>query len=173
VKKFFYLTAICIFSLLLGYQTNHFECPPPQSNGTTEEQSNSMATMLDQGWDGSEQACFYETSQGSQLIPFSWMLALEQPDNSDHFLSDEHVENLGFLARGFDLGNREYDPIQVGFPITQPNAKFTFNVKDSNGNPIQGNSNLGHSGPKYGTNLSESEKWSIIEFMKTEMNLSE
>lgn len=73
----------------------------------------------------------------------------------------------------FDLGNREYDPIQVGFPITQPNAKFTFRVKDSNGNPIPGNSNLGHSGPKYGTNLSESEKWCIIEFMKTEMNLSE
>ena len=35
---------------------------------------------LDQGWSADERIQFYYTSQGSQLIPYDWFLALEQPD---------------------------------------------------------------------------------------------
>ncbi len=70
----------------------------------------------------------------------------------------------------FDLGSTEFDPKHLGFPTNQTNAKFTFRVKDTNGNPIPGNANSGHSGKEYGTLLSDSEKWDLIEYMKTEMN---
>ena len=32
---------------------------------------------------------------------------------------------------------------------------------------LPGNSNVGHSGPYYGTDLSDADKWAVIEYMKT------
>ena len=55
-----------------------------------------------QGWTDVQRDWFYNTSQGSQLIRYTWMLALEQPKNSEPFLSDEHVEGFRYLPRGFD-----------------------------------------------------------------------
>ena len=42
-----------------------------------------------------------------------------------------------------------------------------FNVNDSNGNPIAGNSNAGHEGDQYGTNLSPDERRQLIEYLKS------
>ena len=42
-----------------------------------------------------------------------------------------------------------------------------FNVNDSSGNPIAGNSNSGHEGDQYGTNLSPDERRQLIEYLKS------
>src|SRR5262245_55698323 len=52
---------------------------------------------LDQGWTSAEKQWWYITSQGSRLLPLSWLMALEQADSTDKFLSDANVRRLGYL----------------------------------------------------------------------------
>jgi hypothetical protein len=71
-------------------------------------------------------------------------------------------ERPGGFYRGYDV----YDRDQVGF-ITSPESEqarrhgFHYDV----GQP--GNSNLGHEGEEYGTNLNEEDKQALIEYLKT------
>jgi hypothetical protein len=70
-------------------------------------------------------------------------------------LKPANQRTITFLA-----GNRVYDPRNVGFMTDQSpfkNAAFVVN-------PTNGNGNGGH---EYGTNLSENERWAIIEYLKT------
>ena len=52
-----------------------------------------------QGWTERQRDWFYNTSQGSRLIRYSWMIALEQPDTTELFLSDKHIDGLRFLQQ--------------------------------------------------------------------------
>ena len=62
----------------------------------------------------------------------------------------------------FQVGSREFDPINVGF-ITDLGPS-TFNVLDADGKSIAGNANSGHT---YGTTLTNDDKWALVEYMKT------
>ena len=62
----------------------------------------------------------------------------------------------------FWVGSREFDPVNVGYEAGRGLSKF--NVLDDGGEIQQGNSNRGHA---YGTNLTDEQKWSLIEYMKT------
>ena len=57
-------------------------------------------TYLDQGWTDAEKQWWYTASQGSRLVPLSWLTALEQRDSTDKFLSDANVRKLGYLPDG-------------------------------------------------------------------------
>lgn len=50
-----------------------------------------------QGWSSQERQRFYTTTQGSQLIPYDWFLALERPDSEVLFLED-NLARFGYLA---------------------------------------------------------------------------
>jgi len=52
-------------------------------------------------------------------------------------------------------------------PINQAAGFPKFNVNDSNGNPIIGNSNAGHEGDQYGTSLSPDQRRQLIEYLKS------
>lgn len=58
----------------------------------------------------------------------------------------------------FALGQREYDPKKVGFVEDVAKPSWTFNAT------LPGNLNTGH---EFGTKLSEDDKWSLIEYLKT------
>ncbi|MFQ5587637.1 MAG: di-heme-cytochrome C peroxidase, partial [Nitrospiria bacterium] len=60
----------------------------------------------------------------------------------------------------FAVGQREFDPVRVGFKSdpNDPNAPFVFETSK------HGNSNSGH---LYGVNLSEAERWALIEYLKS------
>ena len=60
--------------------------------------------------------------------------------------------------KSFALGHREYDPQKVGYTsdVSGPPI-FTFDISKP------GNSNIGH---EYGTDLSQSDRWDLIEFLK-------
>lgn len=62
----------------------------------------------------------------------------------------------------FWVGSREFDPVNVGYETEQGLSKF--NVLDNAGEIQTGNSNRGHG---YGTDLSDEQKWDLIEYMKT------
>ncbi|WP_281559824.1 di-heme-cytochrome C peroxidase [Thalassomonas sp. RHCl1] len=62
----------------------------------------------------------------------------------------------------FWVGSREFDPARVGYKTDQ--GLSLFRVLDDNGKIIPGSSNRGHS---YGSDLSESQRWALVEYMKT------
>jgi len=62
---------------------------------------------LEQGWSEAERQEFYHLTQGSQLLPYAWFLALEQPDSEALFRDDAHLASLGYLPAPADS---EYNP---------------------------------------------------------------
>lgn len=62
----------------------------------------------------------------------------------------------------FWVGSREFDPKNVGYVTDKGMSQFQ--VRDSNGMVLAGNSNDGH---LYGTSLSDTDKWALVEYMKT------
>ena len=61
-------------------------------------------------------------------------------------------------ARAFYVGNREFDPVHVGYQSESKPGLFRFDTT------VTGNGNSGH---EYGTKLSDSERWDLIEYLKT------
>jgi len=86
--------------LLIGYG---------QSRAQGQQQSNAKTvTYLDQGWTEAEKQWWYTASQGSRLLPLSWMLALEQKGSAAKFLSAANIKGFGYLTgtagNGLPLG---------------------------------------------------------------------
>lgn len=68
---------------------------------------------LDQGWDSLEEWRFWYTSQGSQMLPYSWFLALEQVRNGKAFSTPEHLASFGFVPAPRSRCNP--DALPLGF----------------------------------------------------------
>jgi hypothetical protein len=68
---------------------------------------------LDQGWSPSESLRFYFTPQGSQILPYDWFLALEQPDSQTLFRDNHNILKYRYLAQLSDSNNP--DGLPVGF----------------------------------------------------------
>ena len=83
------------------------------TSGSYPNEAGSVVT-LDQGWSKDEELDFYNTSQGSQLMPYSWFLALEQAGNSDLFRNDKNIKYLGFIPQA-PIPGRNPDGLPVGF----------------------------------------------------------
>lgn len=69
---------------------------------------------LEQGWNEAQRREFYHLSQGSQLLPYDWFLALEQPDSEALFRDDGHLASLGYLPTAADPEHNP-DGLPVGF----------------------------------------------------------
>jgi hypothetical protein len=67
--------------------------------------------------------------------------------------------------RTFYVGHGLYDTTRVGIrtDVATANGRKAFLFDTS----LPGNSNVGHSGPYYGTDLSDADKRAVIEYMKT------
>jgi processive rubber oxygenase RoxA-like protein len=74
--------------------------------------SQSGPISLDQGWTERERTWFYSTTQGSQLLPYSWYLALEQPGGGAPFNAD-HLRRYGYLENANRASNP--DNLPLGF----------------------------------------------------------
>lgn len=81
------------------------------------------------------------------------------------FLHNGSVPNLWELLQKpdqrvttFNVGSWKIDPVKVGFVTGPEPATSEFN------STLPGNSNQGH---EYGSELSEKEKWELIEYLKT------
>jgi hypothetical protein len=60
--------------------------------------------------------------------------------------------------KSFPLGHRDFDPFKVGYETKVDKPRFTFDISKV------GNGNGGH---EYGTTLSDTERYELIEFLKT------
>ena len=67
--------------------------------------------------------------------------------------------------KAFYRGNDLYDPQHLGFvadqPVSQGRKLFLYDTR------IPGNRNTGHEGAAYGTALPDSDKWALLEYLKT------
>ncbi|MBP3955178.1 hypothetical protein J8F10_07775 [Gemmata sp. G18] len=68
---------------------------------------------LDQGWSGDERAAYYALPQGSEVMPYSWFLALEQPWAEKPFRDDAHIESFRYIPAAVNKFNP--DGLPVGF----------------------------------------------------------
>ncbi len=68
------------------------------------------AINLDQGWDTTTQQRAWFAPFGSRLIPTAWLQVLERADGG-RFMSDEHLDALGFLVQSATPANPQ------GFPV--------------------------------------------------------
>lgn len=67
-----------------------------------------------QGWSEEDRFGWYNGTQGSRLLPLSWLMALEQPDNDRPFLADQHIESFRYLPQADPSGRRR---LPVGFAL--------------------------------------------------------
>jgi len=77
--------------------------------------SSDSVIYLDQGWTEQQRKTFYETPQGSYLIPLKWYLALEQADEDDLFSNRENIKKFNYLVKLKSDGNLSRLP--VGFAV--------------------------------------------------------
>ncbi len=89
------------------------------------------------------------------------------------YLHNGSVPNLWELlkpaeerVKSFHVGCREFDPQHVGLSTEEVPGSFHFQT-ESDGKPIPGNSNQGHTGPEHGTDWTDEQKWQVIEYIKT------
>ncbi len=83
------------------------------------------------------------------------------------FLHNGSVPSLAHLLKlkerpeRFHVGSREFDPTLVGFVSEAVAGSMEFNTS------LPGNSNAGHDGDHQGVNLSDAEKWALLEYLKS------
>ena len=117
------MTIKSLISIVLG--TFFLSCSGPilaTEQGMTPSQpasnSNHDAVWLRQvPWTEGERALYYHLTSGTQLIPYSWFLALEQADTRESFRADDYVKQLRLIPdKGYSAHNR--DRLPVGFTKT-------------------------------------------------------
>ncbi|TXI27495.1 MAG: ribonuclease E [Nitrosomonas oligotropha] len=59
----------------------------------------SRIVYLDQGWSAADSLWFYTATQGSNLLPYSFFLVLEQSGSSALFRADENIDRYGYLPQ--------------------------------------------------------------------------
>jgi len=92
-------------------------------------------------------------------VPNMYQLLL--PDyERDEVLQHSNVENIPV----FFVGSTEYDSINMGFKWNEPLENYdSSSLLDTR---LPGNSNSGHSGKPYGTDLTDVERYQLIEYLK-------
>jgi cytochrome c1 len=76
---------------------------------------------LDQGWSERESLWFYNTSQGSNLLPYDFFMVLEQKDSEKLFRDSNNMAKYRYLPQQKTLSNP--DALPVGF------AKDSYKIK--------------------------------------------
>lgn len=73
----------------------------------------SETVYLDQGWDAATRAAFYQTTQGSRMLPYAWFMNLEVAGKRTRFAAPANMRKMGFLVDGPSASNPDHLP--VGF----------------------------------------------------------
>lgn len=66
---------------------------------------------LEQGWTDDTQQAYYNTPQGSLVMPYAWFLALEQKDSTTPFLDPANIERFRYLPRKASTSNPDGLPV--------------------------------------------------------------
>lgn len=92
------------------------------------------AIRLDQGWSAEEAETFYYTPQGSQLIPYSWFLALEVDDGQSLFRENANMARFGYITASAASPNNP-DALPIGFVVDSGTTEPLLTAADDVGSP--------------------------------------
>src|SRR5439155_9353329 len=81
--------------------------------GGAYNESYSTPRYLEQGWTEADSLWFYNTSQGSGLMPYDFFLVLKQRDADELFRSPENIDKFRYLPQKKTFFNP--DALPVGF----------------------------------------------------------
>jgi hypothetical protein len=66
---------------------------------------------LEQGWTDVTQQLYYNTPQGAEIMPYGWILALEQEGDETAFLDPANIERFRYLPRKKSTANPDGLPV--------------------------------------------------------------
>lgn len=66
---------------------------------------------LEQGWTPAESLWFYNTTQGSNLMPYDFFMVLEQIGKSELFRTNENMNHYGYLPQKASTSNPDALPV--------------------------------------------------------------
>jgi len=66
---------------------------------------------LNKSWTDEERQFYYHTSQGSQIMPYDWFIALEQPNSKQLFTSNDYITKMRVIPDPNPVHNPDLLPI--------------------------------------------------------------
>jgi hypothetical protein len=117
---------LMLISLAVGKAYQGWDDDPdrgaiPIENGAFGE-SYSTPVYLDQGWSASDSLWYYNTTQGSALMPYDFLVVLEQEKSEERFLSNKNVDKYRYLPQKSTFFNPDAFPVGL--------VKDTYQNKD-------------------------------------------
>jgi len=121
------LVALCLaFTFAGGKIYQHLDRDPDRAALAMPESAfgdgYTTPIYLDQGWSPADSLWYYNTTQGSALIPYDLFVSLEQADSETLFRADRNMDRYRYLPQKPSLFNP--DGLPVGF------ARDTYQGKD-------------------------------------------
>ncbi len=121
LKLFGYLVlasaASMAVALIIGKIYQHWDDDPQRGAIAMKEgrfgESYEVPVYLEQGWDESDSLWYYNTTQGSNLLPYDLFMALEQKGSEELFRSAENFDYYRYLPQKKTFFNP--DALAVGF----------------------------------------------------------
>lgn len=103
-----------IYAAVLGLHCLKAEPSTIPLRGVVQPPNITHTNVLSQNWSDQEALWFYNASQGSQMMPYSWFLHLEQADSAALYNDPANIRSLGYLPRVKDQAGNP-DGLPVGF----------------------------------------------------------
>ncbi|MGJ8679073.1 di-heme-cytochrome C peroxidase [Paraglaciecola sp.] len=120
------IVLLAIIALIIGKTYQGWDDDPargaiPIENGAFGD-NYSTPTYLEQGWSANDSLWFYNTTQGSALLPYDIFIALEQADSNSLFRDNKNIDRYRYLPQKPTFFNPD------GFPVGF--VKETYQGKD-------------------------------------------
>lgn len=120
------IVSILAISLIIGKMYQGWDDDPergavPIDNGAFGE-NYSTPIYLDQGWSASDSLWYYNTTQGSALMPYDFFVVLEEEKSDELFRSNKNIDDFRYLPQKPTFFNPD------GFPVGF--VKETYQGKD-------------------------------------------
>ncbi|MGS2718147.1 di-heme-cytochrome C peroxidase [Eionea flava] len=115
------IAALIVGKIYQGWDDDPDRGGIPIENGLFGE-SYSTPVYLDQGWSANDSLWYYNTTQGSALLPYDFFLALEQENSDTLFRDNQNMDRYRYLPQKPTFFNP--DGLVVGF------VKETYQGKD-------------------------------------------
>lgn len=125
IKKYYKIIIaffICVFAsmiiaLITGKIYQHWDNDPDRGAIAVQNRSfdepHTTPIYLEQGWSNAQTLWYYNTTQGSNLMPYDFFIALEQVDSTEPFRSARNFDKYRYLAQKKTFFNP--DALAVGF----------------------------------------------------------
>lgn len=114
---FLCVLASMISALITGKVYQHWDNDPDRGaiavQNRSLDEAHDTPIYLDQGWSNAQTLWYYNTTQGSNLMPYDFFIALEQVDSTELFRSARNFDKYRYLAQKKTFFNP--DALAVGF----------------------------------------------------------